>query len=98
MVVAQERHLQRPVRASVLARWTIERLKLQEIGQDVAKAPAMRPRRLPVVEVLVLATSEKIKPLIELEPPSTRPRGQTMARPAVPCDGSVGNSREKRAS
>jgi len=38
----------------------------------------------------------KISPLIELEPPRMRPRGQTTLRPAVPSHGSVSNKREKR--
>jgi hypothetical protein len=38
----------------------------------------------------------KIRPLMEDEPPSTRPRGQTMERPPVVSFGSVTNSRENR--
>jgi len=40
----------------------------------------------------------KISPLIELDPPTMRPRGHWTARPAVPSDGSVSKTREKRLS
>jgi len=40
----------------------------------------------------------KIRPLIDDEPPMTRPRGHTTLRPAVPSEGTVSKSREKRGS
>jgi hypothetical protein len=40
----------------------------------------------------------KINPLIDDDPPITRPRGHTTLRPAVPSEGSVSKRREKRGS
>jgi hypothetical protein len=39
-----------------------------------------------------------MSPLIDEDPPITRPRGQAILRPAVPAQGSVSKIREKRAS
>jgi hypothetical protein len=85
------------VRLRIAAVQTVEVLEPAEKGEYVAITPAPSAGLFPAVEILML-TADEDQALIELEPPSTRPRGHTMLRPAVPSDGSVGNSREKRSS
>ena len=51
-------------------------LELLEVGQHVVPAPARIAERLPVVEIAAAARARSTMALIELEPPSTLPRGQ----------------------
>ena len=87
-----------PLRAVVLARAARVALVALEVRQHARDSPSRRRRRAPSRRSPACWPRMKIRPLIEEEPPSTRPRGQTMLRPAVPSAGSVSNRREKRWS